>query len=126
MPRLFVYGSLKRGHRYSYYLRGQTFLGEGGLSGYRLLCCGSYPAIVKSPRAGSRVSGELYHVSAAALSAIDLLEGDEYRRIGVAVEVAGRSECALVYVASDKLLRRKRYRHLSGASWPEADQPRRW
>ena len=120
MRLLFVYGSLKRGYEYSDYLREQTFIGEGILSGYQLLCFGDYPAIIKADHEGRQVKGEVYQVSAAALAAIDLLEGDEYKRISVKVEVAGRTECALVYIASNELFRRKSHQRLIGDSWDSA------
>ena len=120
MHLLFVYGSLKRGYEYSDYLREQTFIGEGILSGYQLLCFGDYPAIIKAGREEGQVKGEVYKVSAAALAAVDSLEGDEYERITVKVEVAGQTECALAYVASNELLRRKSHQHLIGDSWDGA------
>lgn len=76
MPRLFVYGTLKRGDVRAGALAGQNFLGEAWTEPqYRLFDCGEYPALVEVAIDGIRVQGELYDVSPDRLAMLDEVEG---------------------------------------------------
>ena len=59
MEKVFVYGTLKRGHGNHVLLRGSDFLG---------------PSFSKSPGT-TRVIGELYNVDELTLNHLDMLEG---------------------------------------------------
>lgn len=93
MPReiLFVYGSLKRGERHHDELErgGAIFLGEAWTEpGYTLVPGpGDYLALVRVGVgvSASRVPGELFDVDAALLRALDIFEGEDYRRVLVRV-----------------------------------------
>jgi gamma-glutamylaminecyclotransferase len=77
--RLFVYGTLKRGHRRSPALDGQRFLGIARTAArYRLLDCGGYPALVESAD-GRDIEGELWEVDAEGLARLDQIEGVDLR-----------------------------------------------
>ena len=117
MPLLFVYGSLKRGYEYSDYLQGQVFLGDGILPGYELICLGDYPAVIPADFEASLVKGEVYAVSEDALALIDILEGDEYERTTVKIELLSQRVSSLVYVASNAVLQRKDYHRLGEDCW---------
>lgn len=58
------------------------------------------PWMIDSPGLGERVTGELYEVDAAALAAMDLLEGvgrpDGYERRALRVQAAARGDDAVV------------------------------
>lgn len=72
--RLFVYGTLKRGHRLHSHLAGQTCLGEGQTTvGFRLLKCGWYPALVES-EPGLAIRGEVWEVDDETLQRLDVVE----------------------------------------------------
>jgi gamma-glutamylcyclotransferase (GGCT)/AIG2-like uncharacterized protein YtfP len=76
VTRLFVYGTLKRGHPNHRHLAGQTFVGEATTAPlYRLVDLGFYPAMQRLGPDGLAVKGELWDVDDAALAAIDRLEG---------------------------------------------------
>ena len=73
--KIFVYGTLKKGHCRSNVLDGQTFLGEALTSNiYRLFNCGSYPGFVKC-EAGISIEGELWEVNEDCLAKLDRIEG---------------------------------------------------
>jgi gamma-glutamylaminecyclotransferase len=81
MPRLFVYGTLKRGFSNARELEGASFEGRTSTSnGYALYMVSGYPALVRTER--GRVHGELYTVSDEQLLKLDAFEGvpDWYRR----------------------------------------------
>ena len=82
--RLFVYGTLKRGHSNHGYLRGQQFIGMAMTHPrYRLHDLGGYPGMVLDERDGISIHGEVWEVDAACLERLDQLEdiaGQEYVR----------------------------------------------
>jgi gamma-glutamylcyclotransferase (GGCT)/AIG2-like uncharacterized protein YtfP len=75
---VFVYGTLKRGGRYheTMVAIGAQFLGTAAVVG-RLISLGDYPGLLPG---SSRVSGEVYRVSAAGLRVLDRLEGFDAAR----------------------------------------------
>ena len=62
IPKLFVYGTLRRGFEWHFHLR-QTarFLGDGTIQG-RMYDLGEFPGAVPSDVAGEVVRGELYQL----------------------------------------------------------------
>ncbi|WP_411876516.1 gamma-glutamylcyclotransferase [Vulcanococcus limneticus] len=94
---VFVYGTLKRGHRNHHWLAGASFLGERQLGGAQLFDLGPFPMAVAGAGASATpaasaaaageatageagntttwIHGELYRVSAEGLDQLDLLEG---------------------------------------------------
>lgn len=73
--RLFVYGTLKRGHCRAFALAGQQFLGVARTGArYRLFDCGDYPVLVSDPQ-GVSVEGELWEVDGDCLRKLDRIEG---------------------------------------------------
>lgn len=97
---VFVYGSLKRGHR-NHILLGDPNsaepLGQVHINGrYRLLDLGSYPGIIKhSSFPVVDVVGEAYRVTQDVLRALDLLEGNTvyYTRKKVECSTGMRAWC---------------------------------
>jgi len=90
--RLFVYGTLKRGHIRHELLHLASYLGQGTtVQPYRLLDCGGYPGLVEgSEEHAYRVVGEVYEIPASELSGLDAYEGvpqNEYQRREVEVEL---------------------------------------
>jgi gamma-glutamylcyclotransferase (GGCT)/AIG2-like uncharacterized protein YtfP len=80
--RVFVYGTLKRGHPNNPLLAGSEFLGEGvTLPTYKMVAT-SFPAIMPDP-SGKPVAGEVYAVDDATLARLDQLEreGRSYDRV---------------------------------------------
>ena len=72
---VFVYGTLKRGHRNHSLLGDSRFLGDATVEGYTLLdvSSGAFPGAVES--SSGKVLGELYAADAATLTLLDDLEG---------------------------------------------------
>jgi len=99
MPeRLFVYGTLRRhGARpIEDDHRDVRFEETGKVSG-KLYDLGDYPGILLSA-SGGVVRGEIYAVDDAALVALDLYEGLEYRRVLTDVHLdGGRVERCWIY-----------------------------
>ena len=97
MPLLFVYGSLKRGFRLHRHLRASHFRGiactEPGFALYRLVW---YPAMVAENTSGM-VTGELFDVPEALLSALDEVEGVPvlYQRVRIRVSCPEHSPAAV-------------------------------
>lgn len=71
--RVFVYGTLKRGHGNHRLLADSTFVGEDVLAGATLRDYGAFPAVELT--LGGVVHGEVYQVSHETLRQLDRLEG---------------------------------------------------
>lgn len=85
-PRVFVYGSLKKGHSNSYLLEGYNFLGRAYIEGpYRMMSLGYFPGVTDGHEETSRIYGEVWVVDEQGLGALDLLEGHPtfYERVKV-------------------------------------------
>ena len=109
---IFVYGSLKRGHRHHRELRGARFVGERETApAYRLLDFGDYPALARGDRS---IMGELFEVDDELLSHLDEFEGADYRR--ALVELADAST-AQAYFAVDGGTAGAR--EFDGRTWPD-------
>ena len=72
--RVFVYGTLKRGHRNHYLLQNADFLGSCILPGFELWDLGSYPGLRPSADPRDTVQAELYETDDETLAALDRLE----------------------------------------------------
>jgi len=85
-PRVFVYGTLKKGEANHYALSGEdcTLLGTAILNGnYQFNDLGWYPAVIEVPgEVHTSIRGEVYEISPEVLSALDIIEGHPhyYRR----------------------------------------------
>jgi gamma-glutamylcyclotransferase (GGCT)/AIG2-like uncharacterized protein YtfP len=82
--RVFVYGSLKRGHGNHVVLSDAHYVGMGAvtLSG-RMVDLGAFPGVIRQRDAAHyEVKGEIYEVDEDTLNALDYLEGHPrfYRR----------------------------------------------
>ncbi len=79
--RLFVYGSLRRGHEHHAELDGARYVGAAVTEPrYRIIQRGAYPALVAGTDA---VKGEVYAVESETLARLDAFEGEDYRRASV-------------------------------------------
>lgn len=78
-PRVFVYGTLKRGKPNAPSLAGAEFLGRCYIEGpYVMVNLGWYPAVceLQEPEAPKRrICGEVYRISDDILHTLDLIEG---------------------------------------------------
>ncbi|MGK0186479.1 MAG: gamma-glutamylaminecyclotransferase [Verrucomicrobiales bacterium] len=85
--KIFVYGTLKRGHALHDALQAQQFVGETRTAPqFRLFCLGSYPGMVMatSGAAGQAIEGEVWEVDDACLAQLDEIEAvdeGEYERV---------------------------------------------
>ncbi|MRI83320.1 MAG: gamma-glutamylcyclotransferase [Nitratiruptor sp.] len=75
-PKLFVYGTLKRGLANHHFLHQATYLGQAHtLDPYPLIAPKRiYPYLIDAPGEGHLVRGELYQIDLATLKQIDRLE----------------------------------------------------
>ena len=74
MEKVFVYGTLKRGHGNHVLLRGSDFLGPSLTKEIYTMYRSGIPFVSKSPGT-TRVIGELYNVDELTLNHLDMLEG---------------------------------------------------
>jgi len=75
LKRIFVYGTLKRGHSRSPVLQKQRFLGSARtVAKYRMYDCGSFPGLAEDSN-GREIQGELWEVDRQCLKRIDEIEG---------------------------------------------------
>ena len=104
--RVFVYGTLRRGHHNHALLEMSKFIGEAAtLRTYWMITTGVFPVVLDAvpgdfglpPLA---VAGEIYHVDDATLEQLDLLEreGRSYDRKVTAVHEAGHKVQAHIYI----------------------------
>lgn len=101
---LFVYGTLKRRapRRQHPLLRDARYLANASISG-ALYDLGKYPGLMRTPRNGKRVAGEVYELpderAVAMLKALDRYEGGEYVRRRVYVTLGnGKRRAAWAYL----------------------------
>ena len=113
---LFVYGSLKRGHRNHQLLADQEFLGEAVTEPrYRLFDLGTYPGMVEDAN-GLSVTGELWAVGECALAELDDFECEDAPYYRGPVAVRGRTDAVEAYFYRGDIPSGAR----SGATWPFA------
>ena len=73
--RVFVYGSLKKGHANHSLIKGSEFLGQFHTGeGYTKIDGPGFPFLVPNPD-GEGTYGELYSVTSLTLALLDRLEG---------------------------------------------------
>ena len=113
---LFVYGSLKRGHRNHWLLADQEFLGEAITEArYRLIDLGTYPGMIDDPN-GVSVTGELWVVVECALAELDAFECEDAPYFRGPVAIVGRAEPIEAYFFRGDVPAGVR----TGATWPFA------
>lgn len=99
LPYLFVYGTLRHGQALHGELlaTGAEFAGEGWITG-RVWNLGCYPGATEE--GDDVIPGELYRLPSprAALRRLDLVEGGEFRRAAVRVNLAYGTRRAWVYL----------------------------
>ena len=86
--KIFVYGTLKRGHELHDALMDQRFLGHARTHPlYRMYSLGSYPGLVLAePDNGLEVEGEVWDVHERCVMELDAIEGvdeGEYARVSI-------------------------------------------
>lgn len=124
--KLFVYGTLKQGHGNHRRLATARFIGAAvsAAATYRMHDSG-FPVLVDEPL-GARVSGELYEVDRATLTACDRLESHPYwyrRRKRRFVTEDGTTHKAWVYIVPENLATYPRV-STPVLSWPFHDYTR--
>ena len=101
MINLFVYGTLKEGHRLHTYLNRGKFVGLGRLDNFTLYTNGSYPMCVKSKK-NEYVLGEVYQFGfwewLLSFPIIDMIEGSYKRETHNVTLLNGGNSKVEVYV----------------------------
>jgi gamma-glutamylaminecyclotransferase len=112
MVKVFAVGTLKRGFPlHEQGMSGANFLGRYRTrERYPMVVAGPWfaPMVLDQPGTGLQVEGELYEISEASLSRLDILESigrPGNTRILIEIEPLGAGECqrAIVYVKSPDL-----------------------
>lgn len=101
MPRVFVYGTLKRGFRNHRFLEAASFVGEAYTAALYRMLVGRFPVLRDSGPGRMPVSGEVYEIDVPTLIALDDLESvvtGMYDRIETDVVLSGRSSRAFIYI----------------------------
>lgn len=123
---VFVYGTLRKGEKYSYYLKEAECLNENCTIEGQLYDTGwGYPALV-CESSNILVKGELYRVTSEQLKELDKLEDYEengtnnlYERITVKVATEnGEQEEAIVYVMTSI---KGHFTRIAGNDWKSRD-----
>ena len=117
---LFVYGTLKTGGKYHFYLEEASLRAEQAIAAGSLYDTGlGYPAM--SLEGTDKIHGEVYEIPEVLWPAIDFLEdctGDEitdlYEKSMISVDVSGEVLEATVYLAKDKSLLKEK---ISNGVW---------
>lgn len=92
---VFVYGTLRGGASNHFRMAGARFIAAGTIRG-RMYRIDWYPGLVVDP-SGDDLAGEVYEVGPALLAELDVfeglsageIEGSEYRRVRVSVDLGG-------------------------------------
>ena len=100
---VFVYGTLMRGNRAEYLLRGAEYRGRFALDGFGMYQLSGFPGIVPEP--GKLVLGEVYLVDDAILANLDKYEGEGslYSRRTVEVKTTENTLSVQTYVFLGKM-----------------------
>lgn len=106
---VFVYGTLRKGEKYAYFLNGAECLELNCTIEGQLYDTGSgYPALLEE-KGELPVIGELYKITSAQLKELDKLEGYEengkdnlYKRIMTKVKTKNEITEAIVYVMPER------------------------
>jgi gamma-glutamylcyclotransferase (GGCT)/AIG2-like uncharacterized protein YtfP len=104
--RVFVYGTLRRGHRYHFLLETSNFIGEAAtLRPYWMITTGVFPVVLDAVPADFgfpplAIAGEIYHVDDATLEQLDRLEaeGRAYDRKLTDIYEGGHKVQAHIYI----------------------------
>jgi gamma-glutamylcyclotransferase (GGCT)/AIG2-like uncharacterized protein YtfP len=104
--RVFVYGTLRRGHRNHFLLETSSFTGEAAtLRPYWMITTGAFPVVLDAVPADFglpplAIAGEIYHVDDATLEQLDRLEdkGRAYDRKVTDVYEGGHKVQAYIYI----------------------------
>jgi len=75
--RLFVYGTLKRGHGLNGALGNSEFIKDGWLQGFKMYGSG-VPVVIKTNNPEDKVYGEIFLVNSQVLGDVDVVEGHPY------------------------------------------------
>ena len=113
MPRLGVYGTLRKGEGNHDFLRGCEYVGEKRLEGYSLHDAGYFPYAVRED--GSEITIEIYDVEDVIIDHCDMLEGhpNHYRRTLVSVD----GHPTFVYVAAQEEEVATFHEKIEGGDW---------
>jgi gamma-glutamylcyclotransferase (GGCT)/AIG2-like uncharacterized protein YtfP len=114
--RVFVYGTLKRGHSNHALLQNSAFMGEAAtLNPYWMITTGVFPIVLDAAPEGFElpplaIAGEIYHCDDSTLQELDRLEqeGRAYDRKATDVREAGRTVQAHIYVGVAEYWRHRR------------------
>jgi len=71
---VFVYGTLRNGEPYAYYLREALFIGYDKVSGFIMRDLGEYPMVFKKDDPGLTITIEVYKIDHHLLQQLDILE----------------------------------------------------
>lgn len=120
MTKVFVYGTLLRGHGNHRLLERARFLGNAvtATANWTMLHLGGFPGIVHS--GSTRITGELYEVDDATLARLDQLEGHPnfYERVPIGVGLEdGSNVKAEGYVLPTSWLQNKRGHVIPDGIW---------
>lgn len=118
--RVFVYGTLKRGHPNHGILEKSDFLGPCYLDGrYRLCDLGYYPGLCRTPAdITGRIFGEVYRVDMETLTSLDLLEGHPTFYERQKVNTPWKS--AWAYILPDEYL--DKHPHIADGLWNPTEE----
>ena len=109
MHRIFVYGTLKRGHGNNALMRISEYHGPAmTVPRYRMLEP-SFPVVLDDPN-GLQVAGEVYHVNDWTLAELDRLEG-------VASGMYTRNVIEIVQLGGRRRLLLSAYIYVGGERW---------
>ena len=105
MNRVFVYGTLKRGHRNFHFLRHAEFVGEFTTAKiYSMYEFEDYPAVCL--QGCHAIAGEVYHVTRSQFKMLDDLEW--YPHFYQRIEIQTHFGDAWMYIVKAKLCRGKK------------------
>lgn len=106
MNKVFVYGTLKKGHGNHPFLADQKYLGKGEIGKeFTLYRDTILPYLVRKD--GEGAVGEVYEVQDERMPMLDMLEGHPhvYNREKVEIKIDGEKDTAWVYVFPFELLK---------------------
>jgi gamma-glutamylaminecyclotransferase len=113
--KVFVYGTLRRGHKNAGHLEGSTLVSANALTAehaFQMLCTGLFPAVVAGRHA---ILGEVYEVDDVTLQKIDFLEGNGrmYARRPVPIQRIGDCQMYIWILSQSDMCTQTGHVHLN-------------
>lgn len=112
MPKLYVYGTLRRGFGLHSALKGANFIKTVELVGFKMYDNIGFPYVVKTGSPSQKVTAELFEITDDHLKVCDEIEGHPYHYQRIEID---EPEVGFIYTVEEKKV--KGLRRIKSGDW---------